>query len=257
MARIVVVAGTDAGYKVADVLAAAGHDVARAQALDEASGAEALFVESWLYATGSATAAAAADVPVIIITSSDALAAAVDAVRSGGAYDLLRVPSTADEMRLAAARALRHRQLVRENAELRRDVESLRGESLRGPGATAPSTAQQAAETAQEEGDEAAAMLDGAAAAGQSEAGAAATPAVGLDGDVAAIARNLAGKPLADIEKQVILSTLEQFKGHRLRTAAALGIGVRTLGMKIKRWREEGEPIAGRQPRPAVHVDVS
>ena len=75
---------------------------------------------------------------------------------------------------------------------------------------------------------------------------------------VAAVARSLAGKPLADIEKQVILSTLEQFKGHRLRTAAALGIGVRTLGMKIKRWREEGEPIAGRHgQRTAVHVDVS
>jgi DNA-binding NtrC family response regulator len=70
-------------------------------------------------------------------------------------------------------------------------------------------------------------------------------------------ARNLAGRPLADIEKQVILRTLEQFKGHRLRTAAALGIGVRTLGMKIKRWREEGEPIAGRQQRSHVHVDVS
>lgn len=75
--------------------------------------------------------------------------------------------------------------------------------------------------------------------------------------DLNSAAKNLAGKPLADIEKQVILSTLEQFKGHRLRTAAALGIGVRTLGMKIKRWREEGEPIAGRQPRPPVHVDVS
>ena len=70
-------------------------------------------------------------------------------------------------------------------------------------------------------------------------------------------ARTLAGRPLADIEKQVILRTLEQFKGHRLRTAAALGIGVRTLGMKIKRWREEGEPIAGRQQRSHVHVDVS
>ncbi len=42
----------------------------------------------------------------------------------------------------------------------------------------------------------------------------------------------LAGRPLADIEKQVILSTLQQFKGHRVRTASALGIGVRTLGMK-------------------------
>jgi DNA-binding NtrC family response regulator len=52
--------------------------------------------------------------------------------------------------------------------------------------------------------------------------------------------QGLAGKPLADIEKQVILSTLEQFKGHRIKTATALGIGVRTLGMKLKRWREEG-----------------
>jgi DNA-binding NtrC family response regulator len=55
----------------------------------------------------------------------------------------------------------------------------------------------------------------------------------------AGAAGNLAGVPLAEIEKQVILSTLRQFKGHRLRTAAALGIGVRTLGMKLKRWREE------------------
>jgi len=53
----------------------------------------------------------------------------------------------------------------------------------------------------------------------------------------------LAGKPLADIEKQVILSTLEQFRGHRIKTATALGIGVRTLGMKLKKWREEGELV--------------
>jgi DNA-binding NtrC family response regulator len=75
--------------------------------------------------------------------------------------------------------------------------------------------------------------------------------AVGLpdQGDpTAAVARNLAGKPLADIEKQVILSTLQQFKGHRVRTASALGIGVRTLGMKLKRWREQGEPIEMRIP---------
>jgi DNA-binding NtrC family response regulator len=56
--------------------------------------------------------------------------------------------------------------------------------------------------------------------------------------------RSLAGRPLADIEKQVILRTLEQFKGHRLRTAAALGIGVRTLGMKLKKWKEEGQLVA-------------
>ena len=60
--------------------------------------------------------------------------------------------------------------------------------------------------------------------------------------DVAA-AQDLAGKPLADIEKQVILSTLDRFKGHRVKTATALGIGVRTLGMKIKKWKEDGEPV--------------
>jgi DNA-binding NtrC family response regulator len=58
-----------------------------------------------------------------------------------------------------------------------------------------------------------------------------------------AAAESLAGRPLADVEKQVILSTLQQFKGHRIRTASALGIGVRTLGMKLKKWREEGEPV--------------
>ena len=88
---------------------------------------------------------------------------------------------------------------------------------------------------------------------GIASSSASSTPA----GDVVPIsaARNLAGKPLADIEKQVILSTLEQFKGHRVRTATALGIGVRTLGMKLKRWREEGEPIISRSTsRPTVHA---
>jgi DNA-binding NtrC family response regulator len=81
--------------------------------------------------------------------------------------------------------------------------------------------------------------------------------AASSDADPVAVARNLAGKPLADIEKQVILSTLEQFKGHRVRTATALGIGVRTLGMKLKRWREEGEPIISRSThRPIEHANV-
>jgi len=62
---------------------------------------------------------------------------------------------------------------------------------------------------------------------------------------VAATVEALAGKPLADIEKQVILSTLQQFRGHRIKTAGALGIGVRTLGIKLKRWRDEGEPVDG------------
>jgi two-component system, NtrC family, response regulator HydG len=58
-----------------------------------------------------------------------------------------------------------------------------------------------------------------------------------------AAATDLAGQPLAIIEKQVILSTLEKFRGHRVKTATALGIGVRTLGMKIKKWKEEGQAV--------------
>ncbi len=48
------------------------------------------------------------------------------------------------------------------------------------------------------------------------------------------------GHILADAERDLILKTLKRFNGHRERTARALGIGLRTLGLKLKRWREEG-----------------
>lgn len=47
-------------------------------------------------------------------------------------------------------------------------------------------------------------------------------------------------RPLAEIEKEVIIGALKKFRGHRVKTATALGIGVRTLGMKIKKWKEDG-----------------
>jgi len=57
------------------------------------------------------------------------------------------------------------------------------------------------------------------------------TPAAGIscDGQVT----------LESIEKDVILATLERNGGHRQRSAAALGIGVRTLGLKLKKWKDE------------------
>jgi transcriptional regulator with GAF, ATPase, and Fis domain len=48
------------------------------------------------------------------------------------------------------------------------------------------------------------------------------------------------GQILADAERDLIMQTLRRFDGHREKTARALGIGLRTLGLKIKRWREEG-----------------
>ena len=224
MARIVIVAGTDAGQDVAAALSAAGHQIVRAESLSSpavAAQGDVIFIEPWLYTADSTSS----DVPVVLLTNEDAVPAAVEAVKNG-AYDMLRLPCTRDEIRLVAQRALRHHELVQELEQLRQMHGAAAGD-------------------ASSNGND----MTGAAAEQT-------TPDA-----VAAAAKELAGKPLADIEKQVILRTLEQFKGHRLRTAAALGIGVRTLGMKIKRWREEGEPIAGRhhgqQQQHPVHVDVS
>ncbi len=47
------------------------------------------------------------------------------------------------------------------------------------------------------------------------------------------------GHILEDMERETIERTLSAFNGHRERTAKALGIGLRTLGLKLKRWREE------------------
>jgi len=52
------------------------------------------------------------------------------------------------------------------------------------------------------------------------------------------------GRMLEDMEKRLIERMLGRFNGHRAKTARALGMGVRTLGMKLKQWREAGEEIA-------------
>ena len=45
--------------------------------------------------------------------------------------------------------------------------------------------------------------------------------------------------PLDEVERDQIVRTLGQFNGNRTRTAQALGIGVRTLGLKLKKWKEQ------------------
>ena len=44
---------------------------------------------------------------------------------------------------------------------------------------------------------------------------------------------------LSDIEREAILATLACHDGHRQKSARALGIGVRTLGLKLKKWKDE------------------
>ncbi len=53
-----------------------------------------------------------------------------------------------------------------------------------------------------------------------------------------------AGEPggvrkLEEIEREAIIETLQRFNGHRQKTAAALGIGVRTLGLKLRKWKDQ------------------
>ena len=44
---------------------------------------------------------------------------------------------------------------------------------------------------------------------------------------------------LETIEREAIVATLNAFNGHRQKSAEALGIGVRTLGLKLKKWKEQ------------------
>ncbi|MFZ9881816.1 MAG: helix-turn-helix domain-containing protein, partial [Phycisphaerales bacterium] len=44
---------------------------------------------------------------------------------------------------------------------------------------------------------------------------------------------------LDEIERRSIVATLERNRGHRQKSAKALGIGVRTLGLKLKKWKED------------------
>ena len=45
-------------------------------------------------------------------------------------------------------------------------------------------------------------------------------------------------KTLEDIEREVIIATLKNNHGHRQKSAKALGIGVRTLGLKLRKWKD-------------------
>ena len=47
-------------------------------------------------------------------------------------------------------------------------------------------------------------------------------------------------RTLEELEREAIVQALTQFNGHRQKTAAALGIGVRTLGLKLKKWKSDG-----------------
>ncbi|MFQ6018011.1 MAG: helix-turn-helix domain-containing protein, partial [Kiloniellaceae bacterium] len=60
---------------------------------------------------------------------------------------------------------------------------------------------------------------------------------------VAAGARNLVGHTVADVERDLILGTLEHCLGNRTHAANILGISIRTLRNKLKQYSQDGRSI--------------
>lgn len=54
---------------------------------------------------------------------------------------------------------------------------------------------------------------------------------------------SLVGRTMEEVEREVILRTLERTAGNRTQAADMLGIGLRTLQRKIKQYRDEGYPV--------------
>ncbi len=50
------------------------------------------------------------------------------------------------------------------------------------------------------------------------------------------------GTTLADVERELIFATLEHFEGHKERTAAALGVSLKTLYNRLKEYGGEASP---------------
>jgi len=57
---------------------------------------------------------------------------------------------------------------------------------------------------------------------------------------VANTAQNMVGKTVAEVERDLILGTLEHCLGNRTHAANILGISIRTLRNKLKLYTEEG-----------------
>ncbi|MEX0586092.1 MAG: sigma-54 dependent transcriptional regulator, partial [Pirellulales bacterium] len=70
------------------------------------------------------------------------------------------------------------------------------------------------------------------------------------DGEAPANEKQVAvGLSLEEMERQLIEATLEKFDGHRAKTAAALGIGIRTLSGKLREYGYAPRAKIGRNRR--------
>ena len=59
----------------------------------------------------------------------------------------------------------------------------------------------------------------------------------------AAISRRFVGRTVAEVERDLIIETLQHCLGNRTHAANILGISIRTLRNKLKQYSEEGVPV--------------
>ncbi|MCC0015377.1 MAG: sigma-54-dependent Fis family transcriptional regulator [Rhodobiaceae bacterium] len=92
--------------------------------------------------------------------------------------------------------------------------------------------------TGEEIGPEALRMPDGGEAMGAGDAASRAAMAA------EAVTRGLVGRTVADVERDLILDTLDHCLGNRTHAANILGISIRTLRNKLHQYAGEGHEIA-------------
>ena len=61
-------------------------------------------------------------------------------------------------------------------------------------------------------------------------------PALGAAPAKAGVLEIVVGTPLAEVERRLILATLEHYGHHKERTAAALGVSLKTLYNRLKEY---------------------
>ncbi len=73
-------------------------------------------------------------------------------------------------------------------------------------------------------------------------------------GDAAAATAGLVGRTVADVERELIIDTLQHCLGNRTHAANILGISIRTLRNKLKQYGEQGfqVPTPGDGDRPSA-----
>ncbi|MBA5775713.1 sigma-54-dependent Fis family transcriptional regulator [Stappia sp. F7233] len=80
-------------------------------------------------------------------------------------------------------------------------------------------------------------MPDGSPMSGRQE------PAARAAATAEAVSRALVGRTVADVERELILDTLDHCLGNRTHAAKILGISIRTLRNKLNQYVDEGVPV--------------